>query len=124
MGVLREHEDAILYLLDYMVGIDEYLDPNETKLFVRHVFSLWPGEFIHARQKINWIAQLWHEHDRSELLHEACALIVEHGNLEADLKLLRQMAAVDGTIEPREQHLFDQICEVLGVAKETLTLDA
>ena len=43
--------------------------------------------------------------------------------VEADLKLLRQMAAVDGTIEPREQQLFDQICEVLGVAKETLTLD-
>lgn len=123
MSVLREHEDAILYLLDFMVGIDEYLDPHETKLFVRHVFSLWPGKFEYAQQKINWIAQLWQEHDRIVLLREACALIVSHGNVEADLKLLRQMAAVDGTIEPREQQLFDQICEVLGVAKETLTLD-
>ncbi len=123
MAVLKDHADAMLYLLDYMVGIDEYLDPNESKLLVKHVFSLWPGDFEQVQQKIRWVADLWQQHDRTLLMTEACALLKEHGTLRDDLHLIRKMAAIDGSIDPREQSLFDQICNTLNISREVLSLD-
>lgn len=122
--LLRDYTDAILYLLDYMVGIDEYLDPKESELFVRRVFSLWPEDFARVQEKIEWIAQLWKEHDRETLLNEACALLRQHGTVSHDVALLRGMAAVDGRIDPREQALFDRICHQLGISSQTLSIEA
>lgn len=122
MALLKEHPDAVLYLLDFMVGIDEHLDPNESELFVERAFSYWPGDFEQVQAKIQWIAELWKEHDREHLLDEACAIILRHGSVDTDLDLLRQMAAVDGAIDPREQELFNRISMKLGRKPSTLSL--
>ena len=66
------------------------------------------------------MAKLRREHDRQELFEEACTQLSAHGKLEEDLKLLRQMAAADGYIDPTEQDLFEKICDRLGVPSETL----
>lgn len=121
---LRDYTDAILYLLDYMIGIDENLDPHESELFVSRAFAMWPDDFSLIQEKIQWIAQLWKDHDREKLLEEACGLLSKHGMVERDLQWLRSMAAVDGVIDPREQVLFDHICEKLGVPTQSLALEA
>lgn len=120
MPVLKDRTDAILYLLDYMVGIDNRLDSNESSLLIQTSFDLLGGEFKEVKEKILWMAKLRREHDRQELFEEACTQLSEHGKLEEDLKLLRQMAAADGYIDPAEQDLFEKICDRLGVPSETL----
>ncbi|TNE47250.1 MAG: TerB family tellurite resistance protein [Deltaproteobacteria bacterium] len=122
MPLLKERPDALLYLLDFMVGIDEHLDPNESELFVERAFAFWPGDFERVHDKIQWIAQLWREHDRDQLLDEACRILLQHNTVEEDLALLRKMAAVDGVIDPREQDLFNIISKKLGREPSPLTL--
>ncbi len=122
MPLLNERPDALLYLLDFMVGIDEHLDPNESELFVERAFAFWPGDFERVHDKIQGIAQLWREHDRDQLLDEACRILLQHDTVEEDLALLRKMAAIDGVIDPREQDLYNKISIKLGRDPSPLTL--
>lgn len=122
MPVLNDRVDAILYLLDYMVGIDKILDEKESDYFIQTAFGLLQGNFVQIQEKIQWITKLWREHERDSLFEEACAILKEHDHLQEDLKLLRKMAAIDGKIDPAEQKLFERICQQLGVPAETLTV--
>lgn len=126
MAVLTECTDALLYLLDYMVGIDKNLDAQETRYFVRVARQLHQDDFLSVQKKIQRIAQLGSDpqHDPLQLLQEACTIIRNQQRAEEAVDMLRKMAAVDGHIHDREQELFDQICQLLGVPSSPLTLDA
>ncbi|MCK6513001.1 TerB family tellurite resistance protein [Myxococcota bacterium] len=126
MTVLAECTDALLYLLDYMVGIDKNLDAQETRYFIRIARQLHQDDFLSVQKKIQRIAQLGNDpqHDPQTLLQEACATIRKEQRAEEAVQMLRKMAAVDGHIHDREQALFDQICQLLGIPTSPLTLDA
>ncbi|MCB9643232.1 MAG: TerB family tellurite resistance protein [Myxococcales bacterium] len=126
MPTLTECADAMLFLLDYMVGIDKNLDAQETRYFIQVARQLNQNDFSTVQQKIQWVAQLSSDpsYDQKRLLCEACELIRQHDRIEESLQMLRKMAAVDGHIHEREQELFDQICHEFGVPSTPLTLDA
>lgn len=123
MPVLKDRADAILYLLDYMVGIDQHLDENESEQFVQSAFQLLQNDFERVQEKIRWIARLWREHDREELFAEACEILKSSASQAEDLRMLKQMAAADGRIDPKEQELFSDICAKIGVDPAEITLD-
>jgi uncharacterized tellurite resistance protein B-like protein len=124
MPILKDRADAILYLLDYMVGIDQHLDENESEQFVQSAFQLLHNDFERVQEKIRWIARLWREHDREVLFGEACDILRESDTQAEDLKMLQQMAAADGRIDPKEQELFAQICDKIGISPDQLSVGA
>ena len=124
MSTLKDRADAILYLLDYMVGIDQHLDENESEQFVQSAFQLLHNDFGLVQEKIRWIAQLWRENDRDTLFDEACEILKNSETQAEDLKMLRQMAAADGRIDPKEEELFARIGQKIGMDIERLSLEA
>lgn len=122
MSTLKDRADAILYLLDYMVGIDQHLDENESEQFVQAAFQLLQNDFERVQEKIRWIARLWREHDREVLFTEACSILRDSDTQTEDLKMLRQMAAADGRIDPKEQELFAEISKNIGADVAGLSL--
>ena len=122
MPAFRDTNEAMLFLLDFMVGIDQHLDRKESRFFTKSALQLTQGDFDRTQEAIQHITQLRLQGTAKELLQEACAFINAQHQTEMALAMLRQMAAADGMIHPNEQELFDQICDQLGVAREKLHL--
>jgi uncharacterized tellurite resistance protein B-like protein len=123
VAVLKDRVNAVLYLLDHMVGVDDNLDPNESANFVQSAFQLLDYDIDEVDQRIRWVTRLWREHGRDKLIEEACEILRQSPTLEEDLKILRKMAAADGVIDHTEQQLFDEVCRRVGVSPRTLSLD-
>jgi tellurite resistance protein len=124
MPAFRDTNEAMLFLLDFMVGIDQHLDRKESRFFTKSALQLTQGDFGRTQEAIQYITQLRLQGTSEALLQEACFLINAQAQTEIALAMLREMAAADGVIHPKEQELFDQICDQLGVARENLRLSS